>query len=393
VKITILTESLGSGGAERRACSLATSMKEKGHHVKVITFYAENHFAEILKNAGVEHLLIRTSNKFSRVLKLRKVLKEESPHAVLAFLSSSSLAAKLASLPSRPWGLVVSEGSTILPQENRKTHWDRRTHKFADYVIANSHTTRLIMEKFYSNLKGRIITIYNPVNLNIFQFHGINKSDVLKFVTAASINPIKNAMGLIKGLGLLHDKGILKRTEFNWYGSAPKGSTYLKDCRELVVSKKLQDKIHFHEPVVRIDQIYRQADAVLLPSFREGLPNTICEALACGLPVLMSSVCDAGNLVKDHHNGFLFDPNSVDSIAEAIHQFQLLSHQQRAEMGKRSREIAEKWLDLEVVVEKYLEVLWAAAQRRRLTLRHWPTEVPQTAEFFLQSVTMQDCKV
>ena len=387
MKIIIIGQSLIGGGAERRACTLACLMKERGHQVKVITFYPYDHFARLLQNIDVE-LILLSSGKLRRISQLRNILKKESPHAVLAFGTSCSLTAKLASLPSRTWGLVVTETGTDLPRENIKAHWDRKSHLFADLIITNSHTNRLIITHFYPHVRKCITTIYNPVDLDLFcprkEFKNLS---LLKVVIASRIDSNKNAMLLIEAVALLHDRGQLSGMEFDWYGYELKGSTYLRDCMEVIVEKRLQDVITFHKPVHDIEQIYCKADAVLLPSRREGLPNTVCEALACGLPVMLSSVCDAGNLVRDRYNGFLFDPNSPASLAKAIQEFKKLSVIERGMMGRRSREIAEKWLASDIIVDKYLEVIKAVSERSCHTTNHWPPEVPQTAIEFLKSVT------
>jgi glycosyltransferase involved in cell wall biosynthesis len=389
MNIIIISQSLIGGGAERRACTLASLMKGKGHQVKVITFYPYDHFAGFLQSADVE-LIMLSSRKLRRISQLRNFLKKEAPHVVLAFGTSCSLTAKLASLPSRTWGLVVTETGTDLPRENRKAHWDRKSHLFADLIITNSHTNRLIITHFYPHVRGNITTIYNPVDLNLFcPKNKVKNHSLLKIVIASRIDSNKNTMLLIEAIDILRDSNLLSGMEFHWYGYEVQGSTYLKDCMEVIAVKKLHDVITFHKPVQDIEQIYCNADAVLLPSLREGLPNTICEALACGLPVMLSSVCDAGNLVRDRYNGFLFDPNSPISLSKAIQEFKKLSVSERDIMGRRSREIAEKWLASDIIVDKYLEVIKAASERSCHIVNHWPPEVPQTAIEFLKSVTPQ----
>jgi glycosyltransferase involved in cell wall biosynthesis len=59
-------------------------------------------------------------------------------------------------------------------------------------------------------------------------------------------------------------------------------------------------------------------DALIHPSLYEGLPNAVCEALAAGLPVLISNVCDHPLLVVEGERGFLFDPSDPLSIAMSI---------------------------------------------------------------------------
>lgn len=86
--------------------------------------------------------------------------------------------------------------------------------------------------------------------------------------------------------------------------------------------------------------VYQQADAFCLPSFHEGTPNVICEAMACGLPILCSNVCDNFRYVKDGENGFLFNPNDINSMTEVMQNFLMLSTDNLINMGILSRNIA-----------------------------------------------------
>ena len=100
--------------------------------------------------------------------------------------------------------------------------------------------------------------------------------------------------------------------------------------------------------------------------------------MACGRPILMSNVCDAGNLVKDGHNGFLFDPSSPQDMARAIGQFAVLSATDREIMGRRSREMAERMFDPAAFAARYTELLSAAAVRKRIHMEHWIPDVPDS---------------
>jgi glycosyltransferase involved in cell wall biosynthesis len=125
--------------------------------------------------------------------------------------------------------------------------------------------------------------------------------------------------------------------------------------------------------------VYRNADAVVLPSFFEGLPNTICEAMACGCPILQSNICDAGNLVKEGVNGFLFDPASPQSIAETLLRFAALTPDQRRAFGAASRRMAERMFSEEAVADAYERILSDASAGHRTTPQHWVPEVPESS--------------
>jgi len=63
---------------------------------------------------------------------------------------------------------------------------------------------------------------------------------------------------------------------------------------------------------------YSAADALVLPSYTEGLSRTILEAMACGLPVVGSRVSGTEDHVRDGLTGFLFEPGDVDGLADIL---------------------------------------------------------------------------
>ena len=96
----------------------------------------------------------------------------------------------------------------------------------------------------------------------------------------------------------------------------------------------------------------------------------------------MSNVCDAENLVKNGHNGFLFDPSSPEDMARALLEFAALGQAERERMGRNSREMAERMFAPCMVASRYAEILSAAAPRKRVPIEHWIPDVPQSAYRF-----------
>jgi len=64
---------------------------------------------------------------------------------------------------------------------------------------------------------------------------------------------------------------------------------------------------------------YRAADLLVLPTFREGGPNVVREALACGTPVVASRVGGVPELVTSEEMGLLVEPGDVDGLARSLH--------------------------------------------------------------------------
>jgi glycosyltransferase involved in cell wall biosynthesis len=108
----------------------------------------------------------------------------------------------------------------------------------------------------------------------------------------------------------------------------------------------------------------RSHDALIHPAYFEGLPNSVCEALASGLPVLISNTLDHPLLVQDGVSGLLFDPYSPVAIANAIQCFAKLDDTERCKMSQSARLYAEKELSLDKCVEKYEHLLSRIVNQR-----------------------------
>jgi len=99
--------------------------------------------------------------------------------------------------------------------------------------------------------------------------------------------------------------------------------------------------------------IFREHHALVHPSFYEGLPNAVCEALAAGMPVVVSDVCDHSLLVAEGKRGFLFDPANPESIAAALHKLLELSPGAWTDLSADARKFAADHLGLDRMVRAY----------------------------------------
>jgi glycosyltransferase involved in cell wall biosynthesis len=97
-----------------------------------------------------------------------------------------------------------------------------------------------------------------------------------------------------------------------------------------------------------------QANCVVLPSYREGVPRTLLEAAAMGRPVITTDVVGCREVVDDGVNGYLCRPRDAADLADKMEQMIALSLAARAEMGRRGREKVEREFDEKIVIQRYL---------------------------------------
>lgn len=104
----------------------------------------------------------------------------------------------------------------------------------------------------------------------------------------------------------------------------------------------------------------RDADVVLLPSYREGLPRSLLEAAAMGRALVATNVPGCRDVVQDQYNGLLVPVANVDSLAQAMERL-IERPEDVAVFGGRARKRAEEQFDERVVIEQtlaaYAEVL------------------------------------
>ncbi|MCM1182545.1 MAG: glycosyltransferase [Roseburia sp.] len=108
---------------------------------------------------------------------------------------------------------------------------------------------------------------------------------------------------------------------------------------------------------------YQEADAVVMPSYHEGMSNVILEASANGRPVLASRIPGCMEGFEDGRTGFGFSPGDGDALVEAIRKFIELPREEREQMGKNARNKMEKEFDRKYVVAAYMEEIRKCGKR------------------------------
>jgi glycosyltransferase involved in cell wall biosynthesis len=108
------------------------------------------------------------------------------------------------------------------------------------------------------------------------------------------------------------------------------------------------------------------ADAVVLPSYREGLPRSLLEAAAMARPLIATDVPGNREVVVEGRNGLLCAVRSGASLAEALLRFMRLPAEEKQRMGEASRQLVEERFSEEKVVTAYLDAIHEVAGREMI---------------------------
>ena len=140
-----------------------------------------------------------------------------------------------------------------------------------------------------------------------------SKGDKLKLLSVCNLLPVKNLEAVIRAVGSLPEK---EKINYTIYGTGP----LEQELKELVRELKLDDIVHFKGAIENkeLPALMPEYDVFIQPSFKETLGLSYFEALACGLPVILTENTGAYELIKDKDVYYTVDPQDPASITSCI---------------------------------------------------------------------------
>ena len=165
----------------------------------------------------------------------------------------------------------------------------------------------------------------------------LNDSDVA-LISVGELNANKNNRIIIEAIEKLENEKI-------HYFLCGEGALE-KELKELAEKKGVLDQVHFLGYRTDVKELLQAADVFVMPSIREGLSRSIMEAMASGLPCVVSRIRGNSDLIKDGEGGYLCETKNVEQYVNAINQ--LLSISLRKKMGKKNLERIKKY-SMEIV--------------------------------------------
>lgn len=354
-RVLLITENLGSGGAERQICGLAAMLTRAGYPCRLIT-YVENQFYEpYLRQNGVDYQFVpELWDKKTRVFKMAKYVRQYKPNVVVSFLPSVNKSMCLAKLFFKAKLIVSERNNNTCMTRGDKVQFN--LYRLADAIVPNSNSQGIFIRKNFPFLAAKVHPIINFVDVNRFTpAEEPVQNDVLQIVTVARYTEQKNVLTYMKAIRLIKDMGL--NVHFDWFGDKKHHPVYYSEIEKLYLQLNISDYLTLHEPNHKIEEEYRKADVFCLPSLYEGYPNVVAEAMSCGLPILCSNVYENPYIVKEGVNGFLFNPESTQDIANAIKRMLELSTEKRQEMGIRNRKLCLERNTEDAFLKSYVKLI------------------------------------
>jgi glycosyltransferase involved in cell wall biosynthesis len=233
----------------------------------------------------------------------------------------------------------------------------RRTWRGAETVVAKCRREADAIRAVDPRAPVRIIP--NGVALGAFPpADPVPDGGPVRLLCVGRLIEHKGQRDLIRAVGRLRDAGVAVTLDL--VGSGDARAAYEAE----VAALRLGDRVRFlgYVPREAIARCYAAAHAFVLPSASEGMSVATLEAMAAGLPVVITRTGASGDLVVDGENGLLFDRGDVGQLT--VHLARLAADRgfaRRAGAASRARAARFAWDD---VADAYLELLGSLARAR-----------------------------
>ncbi len=360
-KIIMLIDTFGyGGGAERQFSGLALSLYEKGYIVKCLAYHNDEGYQNEFRKAGLEYMILSCgSSQLSKLKSIRRQLSIERPDVVISYKDAPNCAACLIKALGAKWHLIVSDRNTLQGTTYAtKLQYDL-LYRFADYIVPNSYAQKNFIDRHFPHLSSKVHVITNFTDTNTFHPACSRRPDIRKkqILVVARIAMQKNVLTFIDAVRMIATKWRDK-AHIIWYGTVNVSEEeYGKQCLALIDEYKIADFIEFRKPVYDIDKVYQASDVFCLPSLYEGFPNVLCEAMASGLVVCASDICDNSRIITDGVNGYLFNPYNAQEIADVLAKIISLNPNELSKLKKEARNFAVDSLDVRIFTDKYIKLI------------------------------------
>ena len=345
MRLTLVIHSLSAGGAEKIMTILANYWAERDWQITLLTFDSDPSFYDLDKRvkhiplaiaSNSENIFIAIYKNLRRIQVLRAAISRSHPDAVISFLSEVNI---LTILATRGLKIPIIVEEHIYPDMcPLGSVWEilrRWTYPRADKVIA---LTNRALGCFSPRIQARGYVLPNPVLPIVF-----NES----FQTQWIVKPSLIAMGRLDEQKhfdlLLQAFSNIADDHPDWTLTVLGEGKLRSELEDLRDRLGLKERVYLPGVVKNPHDFLRQADILVVSSRFEGFPNAICEAMACGLPVI-STDCPSGprEIIREGIDGILVPTEDVNALSNVM-QSLMVDEALRENLGRNAVEITDRF--------------------------------------------------
>jgi glycosyltransferase involved in cell wall biosynthesis len=332
---------------------------------RVVALAPLDDYSERLTALGIRHVPLQLNNAGMNPVKegvslfrLTILMARQSPSLLLSFTPKPNI-----------YGCLAA-GMTGIPVVANISGLGRA-------FIEGGWLTRVVSMLYRAGLRcARRVFFQNPDDLALFVARALVKENKTGLLPGSGVDVHRFTPGtktsedgpfvFLLVARLLRDKGVSEyvqaarqilrmghSVEFRIVGFVDKQNP-TSFTQDEVENWCAEGVIKYLGPSDDVIQHYREADCVVLPSYREGCPRSLLEAASMGIPLITTDVPGCRQVVEESVNGFLCKLRDPDDLARKMIKMLQLPAAERAGMGKAGREKMLKEFDEKIVLDRYM---------------------------------------
>lgn len=300
-----------AGGIEHMATLIMNQMVQRGFRVGLITWDRSDAKAHYQLHSSIDWMKLNlgyAANKakwpvrFQRQISLRRMAATFRPDVAIGFQVGTFLAARTAMLGLGIPMIAAERNSpdlfNFVTGGNKQRRWADRALRLADCVTIQLDS---YLEKYPATLRGRIVSIPNPVKpINNPAFPNEDADSPKRILHVGRLSYQKNQLFLVKAFSLIAKKNP------DWLLTLVGEGEKRQEIEQLVNDLCLGDQVEFTGAVKDVDEWYGKSSFLALPSLWEGFPNALVEAFRQGLPAVgFEQTAGINELLRHEEMGLL----------------------------------------------------------------------------------------
>ena len=345
MKILQVIPELSLAGAEIMLENLATSLSARGHDITVVSFYSmETPITRRLVKQNFDVIFLDKNSGFDLklIIKLRKIIKEINPDIIhthryvlpYVYISNFGINKK-----------IVHTVHNIAKKEVGRKQQILQYFLFRKRNIVPVAISPIVRETIIDLYKIKNVPmVYNGINIETCkskQQYDISDGGIILHVGRFSEQ--KNHRMLIEAFAKVQK--VKKNVKLLLIGQGELES----EIRKIVQNLEVTEKVVFAGVRENVKDVMSIADIFVLSSFYEGMPMTIIEAMACGLPIVATRVGGVPDMICNGEDGVLVGVNASE-LADAL--IELLDNKElRERYGKAAFNNASKFSSFNMAEE------------------------------------------
>lgn len=368
LRVALMIETGGPGGAERMLLQLAEELRDRGHEVCAVGPAERNPWLRTqFRERGFDPELYRMSRQLDpgTVGQLVRILRRRRIDVVHSHEFTMAVYGAAASLLARRPHVITMHGGRYYAGRLRRRVASRWAVQRSKAVVAVSATVAAELARTLRIRPHRVTVIHNGVRpcvgdgVRARRELGISEDEQL-ILAVGNLYPVKGHIVLLRALASISEDATLPRWRLAVAGRGGEHDI----LRSFADARGIGGRVHLLGFRADVPDLLAASDLYVMPSLSEGLPLGLLEAMSAGKAIVASRVGGIPEAVTSGRDALLVPPKDPDALAAAVRAV-LLDPELRSRLGAAAAQRAQDVFSVRRMTEEYERLYRAVCGRSR----------------------------